>query len=721
MTNAFQLEVADDRIALLTFDIPDQKVNTLSGPVMAELSEIVDRLDDRADLRGLIFCSGKPGQFIAGADLGELAALTDATPDEITRGIRRGHDLFNRLDQLPFPTVAVIDGHCLGGGTELVLSLDQRLVSDNKKTGIGLPEVNLGIIPGWGGTQRLPRLIGFHHAIRIISTGATVNGAEAARLGLVFDVVPNESLVEEARQLIDVMHQDDTWQQQRRRRCQPLGMSADQSAFAFAVAEGAIRSKSGAHYPAPLAALDAMKKGINLPLAQGLEAELETTVNIMRSPSAAGLIGVFFKRNAVDRNPGIDLQSTPVRNVSQVGVLGAGLMGAGIATAHARREIPTAVVDVDSDRISAGLAAATKVVESRIRIGRATSDDLTQMMSRLSTSTSHRVFADCDVVIEAVPENEALKTAVYGQLADVMRDDAILASNTSTISITRMAAAAPSPEQFVGMHFFSPVDRMALVEVIRGEQTADETIATTVSLARRIGKTPIVVRDCPGFLVNRVLMPYMAEAVQLLLEGAQMDQIDRVATRFGMPVGPVALHDMVGIDVACWAGDVLAKGYPDRAVTSELLQQMVSAGRLGKKSGRGFRQYTGRKRRPAADPEFTPLLEGLRTDDRSFSDDEITDRLFLAMLLEAVRALEEEIVSEPAHVDMAMILGTGFPAFRGGPLGWCDSEGAAAIVRRSEKYESLGKRFESPETLRHMAASVDRFYPVSESNVKFGG
>jgi 3-hydroxyacyl-CoA dehydrogenase / enoyl-CoA hydratase / 3-hydroxybutyryl-CoA epimerase / enoyl-CoA isomerase len=721
MASAFQLDVSDDGVALLTFDIPGQKVNTLSGPVIAELSQVITDLESREDLHGLIFRSGKTGQFIAGADLGELSALAYATPDEVKRGVERGHELFDRLSRLPFPTVALVDGHCMGGGTELILSMDQRLLSNNSKAGIALPEVKLGIIPGWGGTQRLPRLIGVHHAIRMITTGATIRGSEAVSLGLVFDVVSTDQMIDEARRLIEDSQEHGDWKTNRERRNQPLGMTTDQMAFTFSVAEGYIRGKTGSHYPAPLMALKSIREGINLSLEQGLAVERDVAVEIMQSPAAANLIGVFFKGNSVDRNPGVDLHATSSKDVLRTGVLGTGLMGAGIATAHARRGIPAAMVDTDNDRIAAGLTAATKVVQGRIAIGRATQDDLTQTMSLLSTSTSQHIFADCDVVIEAVPENEPLKTRIYGQLAEVMRPDAILASNTSTISITRMAHAAPAADRFVGMHFFSPVDRMALVEVIRGEQTSDETVATIVALAKRIGKTPIVVRDCAGFLVNRVLMPYMAEAVQMLTEGASMDAIDKAATRFGMPVGPIALHDMVGIDVACFAGDVLVNAYADRAVSNDVLSRMVELGRLGKKTGSGFRRYVGAKGRPAPDPEFAPILAQARTEDRQFTDEEITDRLFLAMMLEAVRALQDEIISEPAHVDMAMILGTGFPPFRGGLLGWCDNEGAGSISERADRYASLGKRFESPDMLTQMAISGERFFPLPAKTAGFGG
>jgi len=720
MVSAFTLEVTDG-IGLLTFDSPGQKVNTLSAPVFAELAEVVTDLEGRKDLRGLILQSGKPGQFIAGADLGELSALSQVTPEQATEGVQRGHKMFDRISQLPFFTVAVIDGHCMGGGTELVLSMDQRLLSNNSKAGIALPEVKIGIIPGWGGTQRLPRLIGVDHAIKMITSGATVSGADAIAQGLVFDVVPTDQLISEAKRLIEMSEKDGEWKTNRVRRQQPLGMTADQVAFTFSIAEGFVRGKTGSQYPAPLMALKAIRDGINLPLAEGLKIEQALSYEIMQSPTAVNLIGIFFKGNTVDRDPGIDLRAHPPREVARIGVLGAGLMGAGIATAHARRGIPAAMVDTDAGRIAAGLKAAAKVVEGRIAIGRATTEELVGMMASLSTSTSHQIFSDSDVVIEAVPENEELKTKIYSQLAKVMRPDAILASNTSTISITRMAKAAPAADRFVGMHFFSPVDRMALVEVIRGEKTSDETVATIVALAKRIGKTPIVVNDCPGFLVNRLLMPYMAEAVLMLTEGAPMDQIDKVATKFGMPVGPIALQDMVGVDVSCFAGEVLVKAYSDRAVPSLILAELVKCGRLGKKTGSGFRKYVGPKGKPASDPEFAPILAKLQKDVRSFTDEEITDRLFLTMLLEAVRALEEGIVNNPAHVDMALILGTGFPPHQGGLLGWCDNQGAAAIIERAAKYESLGLRFKPPEMLKKMAAEGKRFYPRSGTTSKTKG
>jgi 3-hydroxyacyl-CoA dehydrogenase/enoyl-CoA hydratase/3-hydroxybutyryl-CoA epimerase/3-hydroxyacyl-CoA dehydrogenase/enoyl-CoA hydratase/3-hydroxybutyryl-CoA epimerase/enoyl-CoA isomerase len=370
------------------------------------------------------------------------------------------------------------------------------------------------------------------------------------------------------------------------------------------------------------------------------------------------------------------------------------------------------MVDIEESCLALGLKRARDVIDSRITIGRATSQDLTEMLSRLSTSTAPAIFADCDVVIEAVTEDEAVKTSMYQTLATLLGDQAILASNTSTIPITRMARAAPCPERFAGMHFFHPVDRMELVEVIRGERTSDETVATLVALAKRLRKTPIVVRDCPGFLVTRLLFPYMSQALQLLQQGVSPDQVDQAALRFGMPMGPIAVLDLVGLDTVLAISRVMAEGYPDRAESSPLIIDMVREGRVGKKAGAGFRLHGVKGPRPVVDAALEKLLDRHQLDRKTPDEREIVDRLFLPMLLEAVRALDEEIVRDPADVDMGVILGIGFPAFRGGILHWCDSEGAASILGRLTRYESLGPWFQPPATFLRIVRTGGAFFPV---------
>ena len=716
MGHAFHLQERDDGIAVLTFDLPEKKVNTLGRDVLTELGSIVHALTGRTDLRGLLFRSGKPGQFIAGADLGELAMLAVASKEQAALAINLGMRLFGGVSDLPFPTVALIDGNSMGGGTELALAMDERLVSKEAHTKIALPEVKIGLIPAWGGTQRLSRLVGLGAALEMITAGEPISAEKAVANGFAFDAVPSDRLIDEGVRLIEDLHRDERWKSLRDTRRKPLGLSPDAAAFAFGVAEGAVFGKTKGQYPAPLAALKAMRTGVNLPLPEGLAAETAAAMDVFGSPVASNLIGVFFGQTRLGRDPGVSDPSIKPKPISRAGVLGAGLMGAGIATAFARSAIPSVMIDIDDARIANGVKSARTVVESRIAIGRASTNDLANMLSYLNASTSRTALGECDLIVEAVTEDESVKTAMFRELASVIKPGAILASNTSTISITRMAEAAPDPSTFIGMHFFSPVDRMELVEVIRGEKTSDETVATVVALAKKVRKTPIVVKDCAGFLVNRVLFPYLNEALILLAEGVPMDAIDAAAEKFGMPMGPIALEDQVGLDVSAFAARVLSKAYPDRAVGSPLLIDLVKAGRLGKKTGAGFRKHAA-KGKPTADPAFAAILERHVQGSSTMDAAEIIDRLFLPMLLEATRVLEEGIVRDPGDVDMGLILGIGFPPFRGGILRWCDTEGAANLLAKIERHVRLGKRFEPTESLIRNAKTGATFYP----NLKRGG
>jgi 3-hydroxyacyl-CoA dehydrogenase / enoyl-CoA hydratase / 3-hydroxybutyryl-CoA epimerase / enoyl-CoA isomerase len=709
MSSAFQFEERDDGIGVITLDLPEKKVNTLSRAVLTELGGLLAGLMKRSDLRGLLFRSGKPGQFIAGADLNELGALAYASKEMVAQAVGMGHQLFGLVSRLPFPTVALVDGNCMGGGTELILTMDERILTDCSQTKVALPETKIGLIPGWGGTQRLPRLIGLN-AIEMICGGEPISAAKAVELGFAFDAVPPARLLDEGVRRVADLARSGEWKARRKKLQGPLSLSPDQHAFAFATAEGAIRMKTKGQYPAPLVALKAVRDGCNLTLEEGLKVEGEAALEVMGSPIAANLIAIFFMQNRLARDTGVNRADVSPQAIHRIGVIGSGLMGAGIAAAHARSGLPTAMIDVDDCRLAEGLKRATEVVTSRIKIGRATHEDLAKMLAHLSTSVSHNILADRDLVIEAIVENESVKAETYRELAKVMKESAILASNTSTISITRLAESAPNPERFVGMHFFNPVDRMELVEVIRGAKTSDETIATMVALAKQVRKTPIVVKDCAGFLVNRVLLPYMSEALQLLHEGVSMDAIDEAATRFGMPMGPIALHDLVGLDTAAYAGKVMLEAYPDRTVPSHVLLEMVRGGRLGQKSGLGFRRHSGKK--VEADPSLAPILEKHRRGDRSMGPEEITDRLFLPMFLEATRILEEGIVREPADVDMGLILGIGFPPFKGGILRWADSVGAGKLLEKLDAYRSLGKRYEPTETLIRHASKGEVFYPM---------
>jgi 3-hydroxyacyl-CoA dehydrogenase/enoyl-CoA hydratase/3-hydroxybutyryl-CoA epimerase/3-hydroxyacyl-CoA dehydrogenase/enoyl-CoA hydratase/3-hydroxybutyryl-CoA epimerase/enoyl-CoA isomerase len=702
-SSALRLEVTSDGIGILTLDQPDSRANTLGQAVLGELDEMASQLKGRSDLRGLVLRSGKPSMFIAGADLKELGAMRP-DPELNRRLVQHGHQILSGFEALPIPTVAAIEGACMGGGLELALSFDYRICSTHPKTDIGLPEVKVGLIPGWGGTQRLSRLIGPSLAAELICAGDSANAERAKQIGIVFDAVPPERLVDEAIRLLKWAQDSDDWRAVRKRKQQPVGLTEEQASFTFAVGRAVVMDKSKG-LPAPLAALTAIEKGCNLPLDEGLKVETEQFIPLAGSPISRNLIAVFFMSQRLAKDAGVADVTVQPRDVQTVGVLGAGIMGSGIAGAHVRRGVPAAMLDVNTAAVEKGVGAITKVMESRIAIGRMTPADMVAALGKLTPTTVLNVMADRDVVIEAVVENEDAKTALYRELQPILKPDVILASNTSTISITRMANAWPKPENFAGMHFFNPVDRMQLVEVIRGEKTSDETTVTLVALAKKIGKTPIVVRDCPGFLVNRILFPYINEALVLLEEGADPRAIDKAATAFGMPMGPITLNDLVGNDTALFAGRVVNAAFADRAATTRILDELVAAGRLGQKSGAGFYSYA-KSSRGADDPAFTALLDKVRRSRRTISQEEITDRLFLPMLTEARRCLSEGIVRDPADVDMGLILGIGFPAWRGGILSWADEMGMAKVLEKLKQYEPLGRRFEPTEQMRKP------FYPV---------
>jgi 3-hydroxyacyl-CoA dehydrogenase/enoyl-CoA hydratase/3-hydroxybutyryl-CoA epimerase/enoyl-CoA isomerase len=709
MSAAIKLEILPGQIALARLDQPGTRANTLGQAIQGELEQLLAELRKRTDLAGLVFRSGKEGMFIAGADLKELGG---ARPDpELSRKlVKRGLDLIAGIENLPYPTVAAIDGACMGGGLELALGFDYRIAGNHPKTEIGLPETKIGLIPGWGGTQRLTRVIGPNVAAEMICAGEAAKANRAREIGLVFDVVPSAKLTDEAVALVKWAASDGGWKKERQKKQQPVGLSEEQASFAFAVARAQVRAKTAGQYPAPEAALRAIEKGVNLPLEEGLKAETEEFVPLVGSPISRNLIGVFFMTQRLSKDPGVESAVKP-RDVRQVGVIGAGLMGAGIAGAHVRRGVPAVMLDSVPEALQKGVAAITKSVMGRVEIGRMSPADAAQSLALLSTSMTPQALADRDVVVEAIVENEEAKTKLFGQVQKILPPGAILASNTSTISITRMAKSVEAPDRFAGWHFFNPVDRMQLVEVIRGEKTSDETTATLVALARRIGKTPIVVRDCPGFLVNRILFPYINESLLLLEEGVPPRTLDKAATAFGMPMGPVTLNDLVGLDTSLYAGRVINSAFSDRAVPTRVLDELVAAKRLGQKSGAGFYSYA-KGGKGADDPALAAILAKVRRagGKADLSIEEIQDRLFLPMLTEATRILAEGIVREPGDVDMGLILGIGFPPFRGGILRWADTLGIETVMQKLKKYESLGVRFQPTEMLRKLAAEKRGFY-----------
>lgn len=709
-TTSLKLEILDGSIAVITFDMPNSRANTMGQAVLGEFETLFTSLASRSDLRGLVLRSGKPGMFIAGADLRELGSATP-NPEQTRVLVQRGLNVVAAVEGMPFPTVAIIDGSCMGGGLELTLGFDYRLAGTNPKTELGFPETKIGLFPGWGGTQRMMRLIGPSLAADLVCSGEPVAASKAREMGVVTDVVPSEKLMDEARRWLAWAQESGEWRKARQKKQQPVGLSEDQLGFTFAVARAQVMAKTKGQYPAPLAAIDAMAKGCNRPLSEGLKAETEAFIPLVGSPISKNLIAVFFMTQRLQKDPGVADPSVKPRPVRQVGVIGAGIMGAGIAGAHIRKGIPVVMLDSNGQALEKGIGSITKIMQGRIEIGRMSIPEMVGALARLSTATAHTALADRDVVIEAIIENEATKVQLYRDLKPILAPDTILASNTSTISITRMAQSVAKPENFAGMHFFNPVDRMKLVEVIRGERTSDTTVTTLVALAKNIGKTPIVVRDCPGFLVNRILFPYLNESLVLLEEGANPRDIDKAAVKFGMPMGPITLNDLVGLDTSLYAGKVVNTAFKDRAASSRILDELVAAGRLGQKSGAGFYSYA-KGSRGVDDPVFAAMLEKTRTGRRTLGLDEITDRLFLPMLVEASRVLEEGIVRDPGDVDMGLILGIGFPPFHGGILRWADTQGLPRVLDKLHQYSKLGPRFHPTESMQRLAREAKGFYSV---------
>ena len=714
-------------VAVLSLDMPGKGANVLSRSVLDELAAQLDVLEKRTDLAGLVIISGKPGTFIAGADLREFAASLDVPKSEVVAICRHGQALFGRLSTYPFVTVAAIDGICLGGGTELTLGCDRRVVSDSEKTQIGLPEVKLGLMPGWGGTARLPRIVGLGNAVEMITSGETIDGRAARLMNLASDVVPPSDLLPAAIRLIRAEQQSGTWQDDRRRRSEAIAISETELGFLGATASGYIQQQTRGHYPAPLAALEVLLGGAGMDVDGALDVEAEAMADLFGSPVNRALLNVFFLGDRNKKDTGLQgtseggrdwsrasgeakSRSDGPREIETVAVIGAGIMGQGIAAANVRRHIPTALSDAMPDALRRGVEKILEEVSYNKATKGPDARRAFEFGPLLSATSNDAEIAASSLVIEAIVERPEVKQALYGKLEPLMPAESILASNTSTIPITQLASGLKRPERFIGLHFFNPVRKMPLVEVIRGQKTSDETVATVVAYAKRLGKSPIVVEDGPGFLVNRLLLPYMNEAVQLLLEGVSPKAIDRAAKNFGMPMGPLELFDVVGLDTAQHAGRTMHDAFPDRVVDSPLIASLVAAGRLGQKSGAGFYSYRNKRKRAEPDPTLEQFVRPLIRGKSQLKDEQIADRLLLPMLLEATRVLEDKIARDARDVDLGLIYGIGFPPFRGGLLFWADTIGAAAVLKRLEPYQTLGARYEPTETLKRMAAKGAKFY-----------
>ena len=693
-----------DGIAVVTLDLKDHPVNVISRAVKDEFNVAFERLAAESGVQAVALFSGKPDNFIAGADIEEFLKLSSAA--EAERLSADGQEMLSRVAAFPKPVVVGIHGACLGGGLEFALACAYRVATDHPKTQLGLPEVQLGLLPGAGGGQRLPRLIGARAALDIILAGKVERARKAFQLGIVDELVPPAILrditLAAAKKLAG------GWRPRRKRPGGFVGWVLDGNPLGrmlvFRMARQQVLKQTGGNYPAPLAALEAVEYGLRHGIAEGLKREAQLFGRLAVTDVSRKLVQIFFATTQLKKDYGV------ADEVKRLCIVGAGFMGAGIAgTAVAQAGVDVRMKDSDLPRVAKGLIAAREILDDRLKRRRITKYEHTRLIALVSGSDSYAGFGRADLVIEAVFEDLQVKQQVLREVEAATPEHAVFASNTSTIPITRIAEAAQRPERVIGMHFFSPVARMPLLEVIPGAHTTPGTVSTAVAFGRRMGKTAIVVKDTPGFWINRILAPYMNEAGHILLEGVAIEEIDRLMVQWGFPVGPITLLDEVGLDVAQKASGVLHAAFGDRLVPAPVFALLVKDGRLGRKAGKGFYKYANGKKR-GVDPAAYALV-GVHPNG-GVRPAEILQRVVLTMLNEAARAVGEGVVRSPRDGDIGALFGFGFPPFRGGPLRHVDDLGAARVVADLERLaDRCGERFSPCEVLQDQARRHGKFYP----------
>jgi len=706
---SFRVEVVDG-VATVLVDVPGEPVNTLSPPLAAELDQLLTDVGRDPAVRAVVFASGKRDGFIAGADIEMLRKVASAADaEQLARDAQKG---FERLERFPKPVVAAIHGACLGGGLELALACHWRIATDDRKTSLGLPEVQLGLIPGAGGTQRLPRLVGIATALDLILSGKTVKARKALRIGLVDEVVPPPILLDIARQRARELADGRVKRAQpgsvRRLRDEGVGALRELALednrlgreVLFREARKALLAKTRGHYPAPERALDAIRAGYDRGVAKGYQREARLFGELAVTDVAARLIEVFFAQTALKKDTGVADPAIRALPVNKVGVLGGGLMGSGIAYVTVNAGIPVRVREKDDVAAGRALGSVRAVLDERVKRRSIDRLDRDGAMRLLTATTDWSGFEAVDVLVEAVFEDLALKQEMV-RAFEAVNPRGIFASNTSSIPISRIAEASAHPERVLGMHYFSPVHKMPLLEIIVTAKTDPVATATAVALGKKQGKTVIVVNDGPGFYTSRILAPYMNEAAELLVEGAAVEDLDAALVDFGMPVGPITLLDEVGIDVGAKVGKVLHQAFGDRMVPPKALEKLIADGRLGRKSRKGFYTYDEKKKKEV-DESVYDLLPGGR-DRKPFDRAEIVERVTLQMVNEAIRCLGEGILRSARDGDVGAVFGLGFPPFRGGPFRYADAIGPKALLDRMERLrQRFGDRFEpAPLLLEH--------------------
>ena len=716
--HAIQCSMLPEGIVELRFDLQGDSVNKFNKATLTELADALALIKAEPGVKGLLVTSGKDC-FIVGADVTEFIEYFQNPEDQLVAWIMDVHRLFSTVEDFDFPSVTAINGFALGGGLEFALTTSYRVMSSSTK--IGLPETKLGIFPGWGGTVRLSRLVGADNAIEWIAGGEQHPADVALKTGVVDAVVAPEKVREAALHLLQqAIDGKRDWKARRVEKTSPLKLNPTETMMVFEGAKAFVAAKAGPNYPSPVAAINAMQQGAGRKRDDALKIEANAFAKMAKTPTAFNLVTIFLGDQYVGKVAKKMAKSGA--KVESAAVLGAGIMGGGIAYQSASKGTPIVMKDIQEKAIALGLAEAEKLLVKRVERGKMTASGMAEVFNRIRPTLSFGDFGNVDIVVEAVVENEKVKKSVLAEVEDKVKEDAILASNTSTISITRLAADLKRPENFCGMHFFNPVHKMPLVEIIRGAKSSERAVATTVSYALAMGKTPIVVNDCPGFLVNRVLFPYFAGFIKLVNEGVDFLRIDKVMEKFGWPMGPAYLLDVVGIDTGHHANAVMASGFPDRMASTEktAIEAMFEAQRFGQKNGKGFYAYVPDKKgvpKKTVDPDVKAILAPLVTVDNSatITDQDIVDRMMLPLVIECSRCLEDGIVATPVEVDIALVYGLGFPPFRGGPFRYADAVGLDALCRTAAKFGSLGKLYEPTQQMRRLAEGGRRFHEVKKA------
>lgn len=706
-----RVRLLENGLAEMVFDLQGESVNKFDVQTMLELGEAGKALVAMPGVTGLLITSAKDA-FIVGADITQFNTLFREPESVLAERVVEIGAAFNAVEDFPFPVVVAINGAAMGGGLELALCGDYRIAASDAV--LGLPEVKLGINPGFGGTVRLPRVIGIDNAVEWICMGKD-NKADAALVaGVVDAVVAPERLRQSALEVLSQSVAGDLdYRARRGDKTGPVKLNDVEKMMAFTTAKAVVAGAAGPHMKAPMAAVRSIEKSCGLARAEALKIEATTFAQLAKTDVSRALIGLFMNEQSVSRRA--KEASAQARPVARGAVLGAGIMGGGIAYQSAFKGVPVLMKDIAEQGLQLGMGEASKLLSAQVAKGRMAPERMGQVLASIRPTLDFQGFDQVDVVVEAVVENPRVKQAVLAETETHLRPDVVLASNTSTISITSLAGALKRPENFCGMHFFNPVHRMPLVEVIRGRQSSDMAVATVVAYARAMGKTPIVVNDCPGFFVNRVLFPYFGGFMKLLKEGADFRQVDRVMEHFGWPMGPAYLLDVVGIDTAHHAGSTMAEGFPERMKESfrTALDVLFEHKRLGQKTGAGFYRYgTDSKGKPRKDVDEVvfALLKDVTGTPREFSEEEIVQRLMIPMCIEAVRCLEEGIVGSAGDADLGLIMGIGFPMFRGGALRYLDTLGLATFCEQADRHASLGPLYQPTARMREMAARGETFF-----------